>query len=108
MINKDRIVPVTKTDLLTLYFTVLRLTADVGIPQALDADDADGNFTLPDTAGATFIASEPVKTFSGVLGENTIVYFIPAYGCTIEGVDEESADLYVYNAEGAKNITGRA
>lgn len=90
MINKDRIVPVTKTDLLTLYATILMLSGKPA--NVLKADDAEGHFTFPTLAG-TYIAAEPVKSFAGErIGK---IYFVPAYGCEIEGVNGEATDLYM-------------
>lgn len=92
MINKDRIVPVTKTDLLTLYATILALGGKTFT--VLKADDAEGHFTFP-TQGGTYIAAEPVKSFTGEpAGE---IYFVPTYGCEVEGVDGKAADLYKIN-----------
>lgn len=77
MINSDRIVPITKTDLLTLLGTVLKI-ASVSVT-ALNANDVEGNFEQ-DTNSATVICSEPVKSFNfGSSVTAGTVYFIPAY-----------------------------
>lgn len=76
MINKDRIVPVQKTDLLTLYGTVLNL---IGTSHTvLESPDVDGDFEVP-AAGGTCLCNQPAKTID--FGEATAatVYFIPAY-----------------------------
>lgn len=81
MINSERIVPVTATDLLTLYGLILTLAADTA-PTALAADDAEGGFTQS-TNSATVLASEPVKSLnfgSGVTAGT--VYFVAAYDYT--------------------------
>jgi len=97
MINKDRIVPVTKTDLLTLYATILALGGKTFT--VLKADDAEGHFTFP-TQGLTYIAAEPVKSFTGDNDGVGTLYFVPAYGCEVEGVDGEAADLYKITRDG--------
>lgn len=86
MINTDRIVPVTATDLITLYGLILKVgSVDVS---ALAAIDTAGDFSVTDDA-ATLLASEPVGTLDFAEGVSTsTVYFVPAYdytGFTIEG-----------------------
>lgn len=91
MINNDRIVPVTKTDLLTLYGTVLK-AASVSVT-ALSASDAEGNFSQT-TNSATVICSEPVKTLNfGSSVTAATVYFIAAYD--YKGFTKDSATLTV-------------
>ena len=91
MINNDRIVPVTKTDLLTLYGTVLK-AANVSVT-ALNASDAEGNFSQT-TNSATVICSEPVKTLNfGSSVTAATVYFIAAYD--YKGFTKDSATLTV-------------
>ena len=91
MINQDRIVPVTKTDLLTLYGTVLK-AANVSVT-ALNAADVEGNFEQ-DTNSATVIASEPVKSLNfGSSVTAATVYFIAAYDYT--GFTKTGATLTV-------------
>ena len=94
MINENRIVPVTKTDLISLYGFILNMT-DPGIYAKLDPVEI-GVFEIPEsyTAGA-LICSEPVKTIDLTnLAEDTWVVFVPAYD--FEGVTgatlEESGD----------------
>ena len=100
MINQDRIVPVTKTDLLTLYGTILK-AASVSVT-ALNASDVEGNFAQ-DTNSATVIASEPVKSLLfGSSVTAATVYFIPAYD--YKGFDKTGATLTVtgdVDADGA-------
>ena len=76
-INADRIVPMAKTDLLTAYGTMLKI-ASVSVT-ALNASDAEGNFSQT-TNSATVICSEPVKSLNfGSSVTAATVYFIPAY-----------------------------
>lgn len=88
MINTNRIVPVQKTDFLTLIGTILNI-ANVSYT-ALDATDIVGDFSVTGSGAAgTKLATQPVKTLdfaSGVTGGT--VYFVPAYdfvGITVAG-----------------------
>lgn len=86
MINADRIVPVTATDLITLYGLILKVgSVDV---TALDAVNP-GEFEVAEAG--TYLADEPVGTLDFADGVSTAtVYFVPAYdyaGFTIAGVD---------------------
>lgn len=89
MINKDRIVPVTATDLITLYGLILKV-GSVNVT-ALNAKSAAGDFELEEAG--TVLCSEPVKSFDIASGVSTAsVYFVPAYdfaGFSINGVDSE-------------------
>lgn len=77
MINQDRIVPITKTDLLTAYGTMLKI-ASVSVT-ALDAVDTAGDFEQT-TNSATVICSEPVKSLNfGSSVTAATVYFVAAY-----------------------------
>lgn len=91
MINKDRIVPVQATDLLSLYSVILAQDSNNSSLEKLSAKEI-GEFQI--TANSKlYIADEPVKsididaTASSVSA--TSVYFVPAYdyaGFTIDGV----------------------
>lgn len=91
MINKDRIVPVQATDLLSLYSVILAQDSNNSSLEKLSANEI-GEFQI--TANSKlYIADEPVKsididaTASSVSA--TSVYFVPAYdyaGFTIDGV----------------------
>lgn len=90
MINNDRIVSVTATDLLTLYGLILLQDSNNSSLEKLSAAEV-GEFQI--TANSKlYIADEPVKsididaTASSVTA--TSVYFVPAYdyaGFTIDG-----------------------
>lgn len=91
MINSDRIVPITKTDLLTSYGTTLKLTG-VSV-SALNAADTAGDFEQT-TNSATVICSEPVKALNfGSSVTAATVYFVPAYD--YKGFTKTSATLTV-------------
>ena len=88
MINKNRIVPIQKTDLLTMYGTILALTSVEY--SALAASDVEGDFTVTGSGSAgNFLADQPVKSLdfpAEVTGAT--VYFVAAYdytGMTIAG-----------------------
>ena len=90
MINSNRIVPVTKTDLITLYGNVLKI-ANVSAT-ALAASDI-GVFEQT-TNSATVICSEPVKSLNfGSSVTAATVYFIPA--ADYEGFTKTSNTLTV-------------
>lgn len=113
MINSDRIVPVTKTDLLTLYGNILKI-AGTEIT-ALTTETTDGTFAI--TEDGTVIANEPVKSCSVVAGTYATMYFIPTYdyeGFTIAGapvtttgdtVDPDGATLYTATIGDDNSIT---
>ena len=71
MINKDRIVPIQRTDYLSLLGTIF---AVVGFSQSasltslyyLKSDDVEGNFTVPDTysSGDAVILTQPAKSIN--------------------------------------------
>lgn len=85
MINLNRIVPVTATDLLTLYGTIMKL---VGTTITSVEAEAPGVFKLTSGSG-NLLANEPIKELdfgSGVT--SAVVYFVPAYdfaGFTVAG-----------------------
>lgn len=117
MINNERIVPVTKIDLLTLYGNIMKL-AGTSV-SAINANGADGVFEIESGSG-NLLASEPLKSCD--FGESVsaaVVYFIPAYdyvGFSIEGtavtpaagsvdVDADGVTLYTATlATGAVTI----
>ena len=95
MINKDRIVPIQKTDYLTMIGTILALHGtSYGV---LAATNVEGDFSVTGTGAAgTKLANEPVKTLdfaSGVTGGT--VYFVASFdyvGITVAGAAATIAD----------------
>lgn len=80
MINTDRIVPVTATDLISLYGLILKQdTTNNSTLAAVQAVDAEGDFEI--TAAATpLIAAEPVKSIDiAEAVTSATIYFVPAY-----------------------------
>lgn len=99
MINKDRVVSVTATDLITLYGTVLKfvLAQDSGTIAAVEAD-APGVFNLTSGSG-NLLANEPVKSLDfGSSVTSAVLYFVADYnfeGFTVAGtkVTPSGADV---------------
>lgn len=74
MINENRIVPVSKTDLLTLVSMMLAI-ANVSATK-LDANNVEGDFTVSTTG--TKICSQPLKSLNFTANSGTI-YFVADY-----------------------------
>jgi hypothetical protein len=104
MINKDRIVPVTSTDLLTIYFNTMKL-AGTSVT-AVSAADNEGDFALTSGSGNLF-ADEPVQYCDfGEAVTSAVLYFVAAHsykGFSVAGtvvetagadVDPDAATLY--------------
>lgn len=92
MINKDRIVPVQATDLLSLYSVILKMDSNNSTLAKLNALDVDGNFKVT-SGSAPLIATQPVETIDIDATASSVsaatIYFVPAYdyeGFSIDGV----------------------
>ena len=93
MINSDRIVPVTATDLITLYGLILKQdTANNSTLAALNPLDVEGDFKVT-SGSAPLLASQPAKSIDIDATASSVtsatIYFVPAYdykGFTIDGV----------------------
>lgn len=107
MINNDRIVPVQKIDLLSLFGTVMGL-ASVSY-SVLASSDIEGTFQVTGSGAAgTFLANQPVQTLdfaTGVTGGT--VYFVAGYdfsGITVAGaaatIDDSGLALDEIKADG--------
>lgn len=105
MINSNRIVPVTATDLISLYGTIFTIsTGGEGNPPTALSADGIGEFSV--SAAGTFLANEPVVSCDfAAAADGAIVLFVPAYdfkGFTIAGeaaeytgdVDADGCTLY--------------
>ena len=95
MINKNRIVPVQKTDFLSLIGTILKLHGTSFA--VIQSSDVAGTFSVTGSGAAgNKLAAQPVKTLdfaSGVTGGT--VYFVAAYdyaGITVAGSAATIAD----------------
>ena len=107
MVNFDRIVPITKTDYLTMIGTILKLNNTSYT--VLAPDTIEGAFTVTGSGAAgTFLANQPVQTLdfaSGVTGGT--VYFVAAHnfdGITAAGaaatIDDAGLDLEDIKTDG--------
>jgi hypothetical protein len=108
MINKDRIVPVQATDLLSLYGLILKMDSNNSTLAKLDALDVDGNFKVT-SGSAPLLCSQPAETIDIDATASNVssatIYFVPAYdykGFSIDGsavtptgsVDADGVTLY--------------
>lgn len=75
MINNERIVPIVRVDLLTLYGTMLKLA---GTTVSAAESSAVGEFTIASASG-NYIANEPVRKLNFASGTAAVVYFIADY-----------------------------
>lgn len=78
MVNNDRIVPIQKIDLLSMYGTLLKI-ASVSAT-VLAATDINGDFSVTGTGAAgTFLANQPAKSIDFAAGVTSgTVYFVAA------------------------------
>lgn len=88
MINKDRIVPITQVDLISMYGLILMQASANATLAKVSAETVDGQYEI--TAAATpLIADQPVKSVDFASGvSSATLYFVPAYdyaGFTING-----------------------
>ena len=107
MINNDRIVPIQKTDLLSMIGTVLNLAATAmslggANFDVLKASDVEGDFSVTGSGNVgLMLANQPVKTCDFADGVSSgVVLFVPAYdyeGFTVAG----AAATY---AEGSETV----
>ena len=98
MINNNRIVPVTRTDYLTLIGTILKI-ANVSAT-VINAKDVEGTFEVTGSGNAgTKLADQPVKSLdfkSGVTA--AVVYFVADFdyeGFKVAGTAVETAGVTV-------------
>lgn len=98
MINSDRIVPVTKTDLISLYGLILKQNASYGSLAKLASLDIEGNYQVK-TNSAVVIADQPLvscdidATASSVSAATLFFVADNAYaGFSIDGVAVTPAD----------------
>lgn len=89
MINKDRIVPITAIDRLSLVGEMLTLTGKFFY--VVKSDDVDGNFTIHEYYQDCLL-DQPAKKISIPMGWGKDLYFVPTYdfeGIEVDGVMEE-------------------
>ena len=83
MINEDRIVPVTDTDLLSLYAKLL-VVATSGAAVAVEPKaiaELEVNSTNLESATGVGLCTEPVKTLAidDTVTDGAVIWFVPAY-----------------------------
>lgn len=98
MINNDRIVHVTKTDLISLYGLILKQNASYGSLAKLASRDIEGNFKVT-TNSAVVICDQPAVSIDFDATASSVsagtVFFVadPNFkGFSIDGVAEDFAD----------------
>ena len=91
MINTNRIVPITKTDLISMYGLILLQNSSNSALAKLEADTVEGDYTIK-TNNAVLIADQPVKTVDIDATTSSVsaatLYFVPAFdyaGFTVNG-----------------------
>lgn len=101
MINTNRIVPVSATDLISLYGLILLQDSNNSGLTALAANNAEGDFQIK-SGSAALLASEPVKTCDIDATASSVssatMFFVPAYdyaGFSIDGVAVQTAGAQV-------------
>lgn len=85
MINTNRIVPIEKVDLISMYGLILLQASANSSMTALQPDDVDGDFTISTTG--IKLASQPVKSVN-ITANAATLFFVPDYhyaGFTVNG-----------------------
>lgn len=97
MINTNRIVPVTKIDLITLYGLILLQNSSNSALTTLAATDVEGDYAV--SASGVYLADQPLQsaTFGSSVTSGT-VYFVPAFDYA--GFSKTGATLTVTNPTG--------
>lgn len=100
MINNDRIVPIQKTDLLSMYNTILGVA---GVSRTVIASDVDGNFTVTGVGDAgNLVANQPVQSLDFASGVTAaVVYFVADYD--FQGFKVAGADVTASGADVEKD-----
>ena len=93
MINKDRIVPITRTDLLSFFAAIYNT---MGNPITILTVE-DGAVTLPAGASGAYLAVEPLKTLPETIGNGVTIYFVPAYDFEMTMTPVNDAPEFVAN-----------
>lgn len=100
MINNDRIVPIEKIDLISMYGTMFNIAS--ATYTALAPNDTDGNFSV--TSAGAYLANQPVKSldFANGVASGT-VFFVPAYNFV--GFTKDGAAATVKGTVNADGVT---
>lgn len=104
MINKDRIVPIQKMDLLTMIGTILALHGTSYT--VLAASTTEGAFSVTGSGAAgNKLANQPVQTLDFASGVTSgTVYFVPAYD--YKGITVASAAATIADGSATVNPDG--
>ena len=104
MINKNRVVPVQKTDLLTLIGTMLTLAGTSYT--VLEAIDVRGTFEVSgDGAAGNKLANQPLSSLDFKAGITSgVIYFIPSYD--YEGIKVAGASATITDQSAVVNPDG--
>lgn len=98
MINTNRIVPIEKIDLISMYGLILLQNSNFGSLAKLVASDVDGDYTVT-TNNGVLIADQPLKSCNIAATASSVsactLFFVADYayeGFSIDGVAETPAD----------------
>lgn len=99
MINTSRIVPVVKTDLISLYGTILTLAS---VSYSVLTSDIEGDFSVTGSGSVgTFLCNQPVKSLDiPAVVTGCTLYFVAAYdfaGLTVAGAAPTFNSSYLDN-----------
>ena len=78
MINTNRIVPVTQSDLLSLYGVSVALADDTVVAKGVANADVPAEFDIEDASGKFFL-NEPAKKVALADGASVTLYMVAAY-----------------------------
>lgn len=101
MINNDRIVPITRTDLLSFFAAIYNATVEGGITIL---PVSDGAVELPADANGAYLAAEPLKTLPEVEA-GTALFFVPAYDFEMTMTPGVGAPEFVANPGNLYRLT---
>lgn len=98
MINTNRIVPVTKIDLITLYGLILLQNSSNSALTKLTASDTEGDYAVT-SGGGLYLADQPLQSLNfGSSVTSGTIYFVAGYDYT--GFTKTGATLTVTNPTG--------
>lgn len=105
MINANRIVPIEKVDLISMYGLILLQASANSSLEKLAADTIDGQYSV-DEASKVYLADQPVKSlvFGSSITASTI-YFVADY--EYAGFSKTGATLTVTDPTGGVLPDGR-
>ena len=95
MINENRIVPIEKVDLISMYGLILLQNSNNSSLEKLAAGSIDGDFAV-NTASKVYLADQPLKTlvYGAAITGNTI-FFVPDYAFDVAHITKTGATLTI-------------